>query len=279
MAPTTSACELDAFAALLHAINPFVDDLLRQPEFHRFMDLPIELRYFVYEHYFEEDTKSLACAERTSHIDMHCIDVEPPNHRISAPFLPSLCLVSRAIRVEVTSLLLRAVEFQVRSCSSAHYFLRKIDRCPSIPLRENILGLALWVKDSYSISRALSELPKSYMEIDHAYSLLLKRFTNVQNLEINFHARFSVADYFTRPAACEMLILYNLETFLRTGMLQRLRINYTDSRSRNVNGAKIWLQKVAGFARKVKDGLEGLGSDVKVEVGLRSRYWSNYCAL
>jgi hypothetical protein len=41
------ATQADAFGVLLHALKPFIEDLqlLLQSEFHRFMDLPAELRF------------------------------------------------------------------------------------------------------------------------------------------------------------------------------------------------------------------------------------------
>jgi hypothetical protein len=37
----------DAFEVLLRDLNPYINDLL-EPEFHRFGDLPIELRFQIY---------------------------------------------------------------------------------------------------------------------------------------------------------------------------------------------------------------------------------------
>jgi hypothetical protein len=49
----------DAFLKLLQSVNPYINDL--HPSFHRFLDLPIEFRYLVYEHYLSASRESLAC--------------------------------------------------------------------------------------------------------------------------------------------------------------------------------------------------------------------------
>ena len=50
MAPPYESDNLcvDAFACLLRDLNPYVDDLMRGPEFHRFAKLPLRLRDLVY---------------------------------------------------------------------------------------------------------------------------------------------------------------------------------------------------------------------------------------
>jgi hypothetical protein len=237
------------------------------------MDLPIELRYNVYEYYFEDDTKSLACAEWIRGVDIHCINVEPPCYRRSAPFLPSLCHVSQAVRTEVTSLLLRTAQFKIMHYSNARYFLRKIDMCPTIPL-ENIPRLVLQIQDNYPMPRAPSESRDRSLETNRVYGLLLKRCVNVQNLNINFHAYYCVLDCPTCPSLCELLAFFNLPTVLNMGMLQGLRISGINTCPGGVDDSKTWLRRVAQFARKVKDGFERMDRDVKVEVCLDSGHWS-----
>jgi hypothetical protein len=48
----------DPFMALLQHLDPFIDELLTPPEFHRFLHLPLGLRYPVYEQHFLHNTKS-----------------------------------------------------------------------------------------------------------------------------------------------------------------------------------------------------------------------------
>jgi hypothetical protein len=49
------------FTALMPTLNLYIDELIRLPEFHRFLDLPIEFRNRVYEYCFLDDDRSLAC--------------------------------------------------------------------------------------------------------------------------------------------------------------------------------------------------------------------------
>ena len=51
----------DAFGELLRTLNPYLDDVFRQSEFHCFLDLPLELHYKVYEKYVIEENKALVC--------------------------------------------------------------------------------------------------------------------------------------------------------------------------------------------------------------------------
>jgi hypothetical protein len=44
---SSDALDGDAFEVLLRDLNPYINDLL-EPEFHRFGDLPIELRFQIY---------------------------------------------------------------------------------------------------------------------------------------------------------------------------------------------------------------------------------------
>jgi hypothetical protein len=55
----TPALSADAFNTLLRSLNPYIDDL--QPSFHRCLELPIELRYKVYEEYFRREFTAIAC--------------------------------------------------------------------------------------------------------------------------------------------------------------------------------------------------------------------------
>lgn len=52
---------LNAFEELLCAVGPYFDDLDDGPAFHRFAELPPELRFKVYEQYFIDNNRFLAC--------------------------------------------------------------------------------------------------------------------------------------------------------------------------------------------------------------------------
>jgi hypothetical protein len=110
--------KIDTFGALRHVLNPYLDELLRSTEFYRFMDLPLELRLMVHSHYCNNDTMFLI---RRDWVSTEC---QKPyvrtcrnnlRRRASAPFLPSLCLVSQALRAEVVHFILQVPLYAILS--------------------------------------------------------------------------------------------------------------------------------------------------------------------
>jgi hypothetical protein len=141
MASITGDSETDVFSQLLLALNPFNDNLLWTPQFHLFMNLPIELRYNVHEYYFESDTKSLSCANWTNNSGRRYRCKEKPGRRKSTPFLPLLFLTNRAIRAEAITPFLRVIHYNVFGSPDIRCFLDKMDKCRSISLAQNVLKL------------------------------------------------------------------------------------------------------------------------------------------
>lgn len=84
----------DVFDELLHALNPYIDELTWEPTFHQFEDLPIELRYKVYEQYFLDHDKTLSCTEATWQLSgqryIFKLIHMTRSPRKSVPFLPTL---------------------------------------------------------------------------------------------------------------------------------------------------------------------------------------------
>lgn len=81
-----------AFLELAQDLELYIDDLVWRPTFHRLVDLPIELRYQIYELYFDNDVRAFAtmfwpdCYFWPSLL----------RKRKSAPYLPDLCLANKS---------------------------------------------------------------------------------------------------------------------------------------------------------------------------------------
>jgi hypothetical protein len=92
-----------AFDKLSNDINPYIDELVGLDAFHRFTDhrftdLPLELRQMLYEQYFADEHRSIACNYLPDIYEDARILLHMPHSKRwnkPTPFLPSFCLTSR----------------------------------------------------------------------------------------------------------------------------------------------------------------------------------------
>jgi hypothetical protein len=259
------ATQADAFGALLRALKLFIDDLqlLLQPEFHRFMDLPAELRLQVYNHYCINDTKSLAChkwvsADKLPTMTFHSVSHGPYSSITSVPFLPDLCLVNQTIRAEAMIFNLRTLEYGIGILdrTRAAFFHLKLGTCSTIPLGENVLRLDL-----------------SYEQgID--YSTLMARCHNIQvlDLRLDFERKLNVQS---------VLDLKNLQQVNVSGVgmpsadMVKTKGGYTfTSSEEDIRAAKAELTAGTEVARQIKNGFESSHRKVQVQTTLTISCWS-----
>jgi hypothetical protein len=114
----------DAFGELLRTLNPYLDDLFRQSEFHCFLNIPLELRYKVYEEYVLEENKALAC-QKWNGVENWPSNLRRRNHKI--PFLSPLCRTSHALSSEVLAFIMNSTTFDVSgSYREAGYINRRL---------------------------------------------------------------------------------------------------------------------------------------------------------
>jgi hypothetical protein len=275
----------DAFIELMRALNPFTDDLVRQPKFHRFMDLPVEIRLLVYEEYFSNDTKSLTCEEwMSSNKENPPVKISTwnPRLRFSAPFLPSLCIVSHTLRDEVIPLLLNTLRFRVYSDGDIKHFLRKMDLCPSLPIPQNIWKLSFIGVSGVDLlvrRKAQRDLVReAALESNRTRCQLIARCPNLRKLGLKFRAPLErmtgTLPYFRYRSVPidEFLEGFDLWSILRLGNLQRLRITgIARMMGREVTGnhGHTTLQGVADLAQKIKDGFNEKKQNVAVHVCLQ----------
>lgn len=97
----------------LQDLNPYIDELLQQPEFRRFLDLPVELRYEVYEQCFLDDTGTIGCHSWPA-LSLTKGGVDRIRKRKTAPFLPKIGLLSRDTHCEVIDCLMRSMHLETQ---------------------------------------------------------------------------------------------------------------------------------------------------------------------
>jgi hypothetical protein len=101
--------------------------------FCRFLYLPTELRYQVYEEYFLEEKNAFACLLWRK--SRHRWNVGSRKGKARRCFLPDLCLVSCSFRAESLSLLTKPVTLEISSEDEADAILKMIVASPTHGLR------------------------------------------------------------------------------------------------------------------------------------------------
>jgi hypothetical protein len=104
--PSNHSCS--AFLDLLNDIEPYIDDVTWQPIFHRFPDLPIELRYEIYELYFHSNRERALATKNWAHYNF---SAEELHRRESSKFLPKFCTANKSCVEEAWVLLLSSLDF------------------------------------------------------------------------------------------------------------------------------------------------------------------------
>lgn len=116
------------FDELVCALNPYIDDITTLPTFHRFTDLPLELRFNVYEQYFINDSRSLACSKWPDENGTARIQLRKPNGRRwskAAPFLPAICFVDHAVNAEAVPFLIGSARCRIEEPYEAAWIFMK----------------------------------------------------------------------------------------------------------------------------------------------------------
>ncbi|KAH4268429.1 hypothetical protein HBI04_076590 [Parastagonospora nodorum] len=120
---------MDSFDQTLDALNPCIN---KSPIFHQFTQLPLEIRYQIYESYFHSSPEFVPCKEGNHPSQSHIV---PCSQLPKGSFLPSLCLVDRNIGEEATSFLARTAIFDVKMKS----LMTSRDICPAEIFTRNLI--------------------------------------------------------------------------------------------------------------------------------------------
>lgn len=99
----------------------------QEPQFHRFTELPIELRYMVYNEYFERDHESETGFGWIRHYGPRVSPGYGNGHSLNPPFLPNLCLTDRFIGEEASTHLFNVAVVALDRTRAIDHFVRRLD--------------------------------------------------------------------------------------------------------------------------------------------------------
>ncbi|KAF2115800.1 hypothetical protein BDV96DRAFT_659105 [Lophiotrema nucula] len=106
-----------SFEELRDALTSYVNDVLEGPKFHKFLELPLELRQEIYAHYFRDNRASVCRGWPDIWVRCPLKYVDFPKRiRSALPFdglcfLPNLCFVNRTHGMEAASFLFETATF------------------------------------------------------------------------------------------------------------------------------------------------------------------------
>jgi hypothetical protein len=288
----------DGFMALLAAVGPYVNELVYQPTFHLFMDLPTEIRCLIYDQYFLDDTKPVACRH------WPCLKFTPAyldsikHKRTTSPFLPNLCLTNKALRCELLPCLLGVAQVEFDDPKSIGLVLILLSPSKSgvevgSAIRKvsleylNSQRKGLLLESNENSQRSSRKLAKYSSQM---YGFVMPYLPRLRELSITFYAPIMVmtSSWNDHPRGSlralpiqDHLGELKVEKIVALAELQKLSItgfggvcNRTDQITRNGNavineGKADNLAAILGFGRKVKEGFKAKGQNVVVTVRLQ----------
>jgi hypothetical protein len=252
-----------------------------EPKFHRFRDLPLELRWEIYEHYFCDDLRSLACKDWRIAGRTYTHDWQPLYvwYGQTQPFLPALCLVSRAMLTEVMRRLLRNAHVKIQG-HLRRMFIEKMTNCRMLPIPEHVCTLELGAVTFAGPERFYEGFVHQPMRLCAARTVqlhneLLSRCSNVRTLHLTFwtpHRRYS--SYAHRPHIAipidSFIEDFDLQPILDMENLQELEIvgrcKHTVTEEEEIEDRP--LQGVMDLGCRIQVGFRRLGRTVAVTVWL-----------
>jgi hypothetical protein len=276
---------VDPFMMLLQHLNPFIDESPSQREFHRFLDLPLELRYKVYEQHFLDNTKSTCTAYRPT-LSMN----DPAMLRnYKRQVLPDLCCVSKLLREELLKCLLDRMEVKLRDLFHLKLYAGRLSsgkmfesfdlfaRFRTVTFRglNSEIVLCLYASWEFGIIEANNT----------TVTRLLPTFAGIRHLSVVLTSPLHLrdhADHITYKTLSITNCLQGLDTASIVGLkeLRKLTITGTTGFASLGNPGRLQtpieddeniehLRSVSELAQQIKDGLKEHGRDVRVEVYLK----------
>jgi len=291
----------DYFDTLLEVLNPFVDELLHQPEFHCFLDLPIELRCTVYEQYFVDNKHSIACKGwPTLQISRSFVRAYRAEKTTKA-FLPNICFVGENLQDELLSCLLEQihVEFEDPEACATGLMMMTTHKVEALRIPDKIRSIAvldvnrqrkeLICETALSGGAARARRVAEARAYNFWLSVGLPLFPRLRNLEVAFHAPLlcrhpvHVRHYVNYPQAMPIdgfMKHFDPQPVLLLKELQKITITGTSgycNRSDEIirsnkkitgDGVLEDIQAISNIARQIKDGFKRQGRDVTVKTKL-----------
>jgi hypothetical protein len=288
-------CAEDDFLALLVAVCPYVDELVHQPTFHLFMDLPIEIRCLVYDQYLLDETKSVACRQwpypEFTRTDMALIQ----HKRDTSPFLPNLCFTSKTLRTEILPYVLGIAHFKIDDCVALGHMLVSLYksgleiRCA---MRKATLKDLNGQRNRFLLESDEVRLREAYelaARSNEMYALAIPCLPQLRELSITFYAPLMLmAPSWDKPqqdllralSIKDYLASFDSEKIFALDELQKLSItgfsgvcNKPDMIGRVDrvidDGESDHLTAISDLARQMKEGFRARGRDVVVTARLQ----------
>jgi hypothetical protein len=259
------------------------DDPTPEPKFHRLLDLPLELRCEIYEHYFCDDLRSLACKDWRIAGRTYIYSWKPsyPYFGKNQPFLPALCFVSRAMLTEVMKRLLRNAHIRIDG-HLRRMLIQIMINCCMLPIPEHICTLELGAVtfagperfyDEFEYIRQPPQLCAA--RTVRLHNELLSRCSNVRTLHLTFwtpHRRYSSRSY--RPHIAtpidSFIEDFDPQPILDMENLQKLEIvgrcKHTVTEEEETEDRP--LQGVMDLGCRIQNGCRSLGRTVAITVWL-----------
>ena len=210
----SSSCTDAAFLELAHNLELYIEDILWRPTFHGFLDLPIELRYKIYEEYFSNNEGAVT-TQSWSHVTWHLSEYR---RRASVQFLPRFCLASKVLLKEVASFLLTPMEFRFEHVGNLLYFLEAAAHFQTLKFNIAHHVRRLYVHDVNELRFAQTGFVNgsSFLHIDMlrtelanvSTSVALNNFQGLPELVLAFHAPVRLrSNITTHPSRAEWTAL------------------------------------------------------------------------
>ncbi|KAF2828718.1 hypothetical protein CC86DRAFT_368874 [Ophiobolus disseminans] len=195
---------VDIIKDFLQGLNPYIDDLVCLPIFHQFKDLPLELRYKVYEPYFLDDSKAVSSRMWPVIAIDDELYVQRYRRKKPKPFLTHLCIVNHAIMAETIVFMAGFATFQLhkpRSMRPFAAFLRRPSICKGSRFIASIRKLHLSDMNDLLATFMNTHLDSRQAREDQAISAYqfvsqnLDGFAGVHTLPLALHAPTLNFDY------------------------------------------------------------------------------------
>jgi hypothetical protein len=180
---------LDAFDDLLCALDPYTDELLLPSEFHRFLDLPLELRYNVYEEYYLDEHIALACQPWNGPSSTLLSKLKYCAQKL--PFLPPLCLTSHALLSEVVPFIMKTATFSLTGSYLENAYINK--RLSSISSATDLRAIRKLRFTAVNNSASLFaygevKLPGSVVSSTQLFNSIVSKLDGLREATFCFHA-------------------------------------------------------------------------------------------
>lgn len=262
---------MGSFHQLVDAIDPGIVASHAAPTFHQFTQLPLEIRYQIYESYFHSSPE-IVPGNKGIHLTQPRIVL--CSQLPERPFLPSLCLVNRALGEEVTSFLARTTIFDVwmrnlmtsRDVCPAQIFTRNLIESSHQYIARNIRFLSFSL-DRIDAHRDASTMFGAVHRSKTVLQRLLSRLTGLRELKLVYvapthHVAWMPPSSIYTPLHLEELDLSAL-SHLRNLRRVLIAVRCEADRDVSVGEKEAHLRAISERARQLKFKLR---SEVKVFV-------------